>query len=430
MEQMEKLQEQLKEKTGDENTDNEQLAKEQEKIKEQLENLQEELDKLQDMLSPEKDQELSDMLKEMQEMQEMQELQQDMQDSQEQLKQNKRSEAQESQQSAQDKMKQMRKMLMEMKEQMGASGAAEMGEAMSECIRKLLFFTESHEKQVNIYEKDPFIILQQEWATYEGITMAVNKMFQVPMMSMFITPKFYYDMNFLDQSYREMFTEINENRFYKVKGFLLDITKGINLVIYDLMLTQSSGGGSGSGMESLMQQMQQMGQQQMAMNMLTQQMMQQMKQGNKGMSSKMRQQIEKLASDEQRLADNLKRALQNNPDAQKHMGSMEKLIEELESIAREIRAKRLNSELLKRQERIVSRMLDIQKSINKREFSRKRKAENSDFDEWDTPEAVKYKFKELQNKAMLKKDYKDYPLEYQEIIKEYLRLLNENLNDE
>jgi hypothetical protein len=227
-----------------------------------------------------------------------------------------------------------------------------------------------------------------------------------------------------------MFTEINENRFYKVKGFLLDITKGINLVIYDLMLTQSSGGGSGSGMESLMQQMQQMGQQQMAMNMLTQQMMQQMKQGNKGMSSKMRQQIEKLASDEQRLADNLKRALQNNPDAQKHMGSMEKLIEELESIAREIRAKRLNSELLKRQERIVSRMLDIQKSINKREFSRKRKAENSDFDEWDTPEAVKYKFKELQNKAMLKKDYKDYPLEYQEIIKEYLRLLNENLNDE
>jgi hypothetical protein len=429
-EQMEKLQEQLEKKTQDPNSDNKQLAEEQKKISEQLENLQKELDKLNEMLNPEKDKEIAEMLKELKEMQEMQELQEEMQNSEEQLSQNNRSEAQKSQQSAKQKMEMLRKMLMEMKQSMSGGSAGEMDAAFSECIRKLLLLSQMHENQTNIYGDDPYLILQSELAVFEGIKVAVNTMFKVPMLSMFVTPKFYYDMNFLDQSFREMFTEINETRYYKVKNYLSDITKGINLVIYDLMLTQSnSQGGGGSGMESMMQMMQQMGQQQMAMNMLTQQLMQQMQQGQRGMSTEMRQQIQRLASEEQRLADNLKRALQNNPDAQKQMGSMNQLIDELESLSRDLKAGKLNSDILQKQERIVSRMLDIQKSINKREFSRKRKAENSEFEEWDTPESIKYKFKEMRNKALLKKDYKDFPPEYQEIIKEYLRLLNEKTDE-
>ncbi|MBN2830442.1 MAG: hypothetical protein JXR56_09000 [Candidatus Cloacimonetes bacterium] len=432
-EQMEKLQEQLEKKTQDPNSDNMQLAEEQKKIKEQLENLQKELDKLSEMLNPEKDKEVAEMLKELKEMQEMQELMQEMSNSEQHLQQNNRSEAQQSQKSAQQKMEMMRKMLMEMKKSMGGGSAGEMGAAFSECIRKMLFFSQMHEQQTNIFEGDPYLILQSELAIYEGITIAVNTMFKTPLLSMFITPKFYYDMNFLDTSFREMFTEINEARSYKVKNYLSDITKGINLVIYDLMLTQASsqsGSSGGSGMESLMQMMQQMGQQQMAMNMLTQQLMQQMQQGNRGMSNELRQQIQKLASEEQRLADNLKRALQNNPEAQKQMGTMDNLINELESIAKELRGNRLTADTLKKQERILSRMLDIQKSINKREFSRKRKAENSEFEDWDTPESIKYKFNEMRNKALLKKDYKEFPPEYQEIIKEYLRLLNEKTDEE
>ncbi len=430
-EQMEELQKQIEEKTGDNTGDNEQLAKEQQKLKEQLEGLKQELQKLQDMLGGDKDKELSEQLKELQEMKEMQELMQDMENSQQQLQQNNRKSAQESQQAASQKIQKMRKMLMDMKSQMSAGGAGEMSEALSVCLRKVLFFSEMHEKQVNIFSDDAFQILQQELAIFEGIGMAVNEMFKAPMLSMFITPKFYYDMNFLEQSYREMFREISENRHHVVKNYLSDITKGINLIAYDLMLTQNSSSSSGgSGMESLMQMMQQMGQQQMAMNMLTQQLMQQLQQGNGGMSSEMRKQIQRLASEEQRLADNLKRALQNNPAAQQQTGSIQKLIEELEQIAKEFKANRLNTDLLKKQERIVSRMLDIQKSINKREFSRKRKAENSEFDDWDTPEEIKYKFKELQNKAMLKKDYKEFPPEYRELIKEYLKILNEKLNEE
>ncbi len=430
-EQMEDLQKQIEEKTKDNSSDPQQLAEEQKKLQEQLENLKKELEKLQDMLGGEKDKELSEQLKELQEMKEMQELMHDMQESQEQLQQNNRQSAQDSQQSASQKLQKMRKMLQDMKSQMSSGGAGEMSEALGVCLRKILFFSDMHEQQVEIFGDDAFQILQAELAIFEGIGMAVNEMFKAPMLSMFITPKFFYDMNFLEQSYREMFKEISENRHHVVKNYLSDITKGINLIAYDLMLTQNSSSSSGgSGMESLMQMMQQMGQQQMAMNMLTQQLMQQLQQGNRGMSSEMRQQIQRLASEEQRLADNLKRALQNNPAAQQQTGAIQKLIEELEQIAKALKANRLNPDLLKKQERIMSRMLDIQKSINKREFSRKRKAENSEFDDWDTPEEIKLKFKELQNKAMLKKDYKEFPPEYRELIKEYLKLLNEKLNEE
>ena len=158
--------------------------------------------------------------------------------------------------------------------------------------------------------------------------------------------------------------------------------------------------------------------------MLTQAMMQQMGKDGK-MSYEMRQQAERLASDEQRLAENLKRMLQNNPEAQKQSASLNKIIDDLESISTRLKRNQIDQNLIDKQERILSRLLDAQKSIHKREFTKKRKSEVSEIDDWNMPEDIRLKFDKLRRKALLDEDFQSYPKEYKELIIEYLKLLNE-----
>jgi hypothetical protein len=180
-------------------------------------------------------------------------------------------------------------------------------------------------------------------------------------------------------------------------------------------------------MQSMMQVLQQMGQKQMMMNMLTQKVMQMLSGQNGKPTSEMRGQMQRLAEDEQRLADNLKRALQNNSEAQKQAASMNKLIDDLESISKKLRKNKIDQQLINDQERILSRLLDAQKSIHKREFTKKRKSEISEKEDWLLPEDLKLRFEKMRKKALLSEDYKDYPKEYQDLIKEYMKLLNEKV---
>ena len=69
--------------------------------------------------------------------------------------------------------------------------------------------------------------------------------------------------------------------------------------------------------------------------------------------------------------------------------------------------------------------MDAQKSINKREFSKKRKAETNETSDWDLPEDVKLKFDKMRRKALLNKNWESYPKAFQALIKEYLKLINE-----
>jgi len=169
--------------------------------------------------------------------------------------------------------------------------------------------------------------------------------------------------------------------------------------------------------------LEQMSQEQMAMNMLTEQLMLQLQAQGGKMDSAMQQQIQRLAADQERLAENLKRALQNNPEAQKQGNVIKQITEEMEAITRQLKNNQLNPELLERQERIISKMLDAQRSINKREFTEKRKAEAGQ----DIPIIgnTKIDLEALRRSGLLDEGLRAYPKEYQQVIMQYLKALNE-----
>jgi hypothetical protein len=428
---MDKLQTDLNKKTESANENNQELAKAQKKISDEMQSLKEQLDKFDKMLDNNKEKEMKEQMEQLQQQMKNDKMEQDMEQSEQSLQKNQRSEASQSQQSASKKMKRMLSKLNDMKSMMSGSGMQDIMEAMQRTIRELLIFSQQQEATSSKYTNNPYTILKDEIAISEGIRISLAKLYSAPQVLMFLSQKFFMDVNFTLQTFRSLFSDINDAIIIKIPEYLPNIQKGLNLTIYDLMQSaqnmQQQSGSGGSGMQSLMQMMQQMGQEQMAMNMLTQQLMQQIGQNGR-MSQEQMQQMQRLGADEQRLADNIRRALQNDPEAQKQGNSLQQMADELDAIARQLQSNRIDQSLVDRQERILSRLLDAQKSIHKREFSNKRQAETNQNQDWSTPEEIKLRYEEMRRHALQQDDLKSYPKEYQEVIREYLKLLNEDLN--
>lgn len=423
---MEKMQSALKDKTADPKQDNDKLAKDQKDIRDKLETMKDELNKLDNMLDPQKDKQAKDQLSELKDEMKKSDIEQDMQESQEQLQSNSRPKAGEKQEEALGKMRKFSQKLSKMKESMSSGSQQQMIKSIQTAIRELLIFSKEHEEIASRFKNDPYIIMNDMIAGYQGIDLSLAKLYSNPQMLMMLPPKFFIDLTSTNQAYRELFVNVSDMQYYRIPEVLGNIQKGLNLMIYDLMQAlqnQGQGSGSGSGMQSLMQMLEQMGQEQMAMNMLTQQLLSQMQQTGGGMTPAMQQQLQKLASDQQRLADNLKRALQNNPDAQKQGNSLQQIIDEAETIARQMKSGMVNRETLERQERIMSKLLDAQRSINQREMSQKRKGETNTRRDWGSGKQ-EVDFDTLRRNAMLDEGYRNYPPEYQQVIIEYLKALN------
>ena len=423
---MEKAQSSLQDKTGNMKEDAQSLAREQENIAKKLDDLQKALDEADKLLDSSKDKQLKQEMKELKQDMKNGQLQKHMQQSQQQLQQNQRSQSSQSQSKALEKMRQYTKRLGEMKNSMGGGSMQEVSSAMQKAIRELLIFSKQHETLRGRFGGDPYIIVNDLIAQYEGLQVSLNRLFSVPQVTMFLPPKFYMDLTDTNKGYRDIFINVSEMQYNQIPQQLEVIQKGLNLMVYDLMQTlnnPSAGSGSGSGMQSLMQMLSQMSEEQMAMSILSEQLMMQLQQQGGRMDAGMQRQVQKLAADQERLAENLKRALQNNPEAQKQGNAIKQIIEEAEAVARQLRNNQLSQDLLRRQENIISRLLDAQRSINKREHSERRQAESGDPSLRQASADVNYEA--LRRKAMLEDSYRSFPPAYQQVILKYLKLLNE-----
>ena len=149
----------------------------------------------------------------------------------------------------------------------------------------------------------------------------------------------------------------------------------INLTIQLLMdaLNKLQDSNSPSGIEQFMEAMQQMGQQQQALNQSTQQIMPMLGQGQIPMSL-----LDALQSEQERLQEKLEQLQEEfsegPPGSGPNDGTMEKIGKGMEEIIEDFKNKNITRETILRQEKILSRMLDNQKSETQKDFSNKRRS--------------------------------------------------------
>lgn len=148
----------------------------------------------------------------------------------------------------------------------------------------------------------------------------------------------------------------------------------MNIVVFMLMQAQQASMNtcSGSGMSEMMKKMGQLSQQQSGLN---QQSLALMPRPGTPLTMSQQQSIRSLGAKQEALRRQLEELNNQFGKRGNMLGRMDALAEEMKKVSEDLVRSKLNRTTIERQERILSRLLDAQRSVHRREFSRRRKAE-------------------------------------------------------
>ncbi len=196
----------------------------------------------------------------------------------------------------------------------------------------------------------------------------------------------------------------------------------LNRAVYLLFQAQDNvmNSSSGSGMQEMMEQLKQMSEQQSDIN---QQTMMSCPKPGMGLSFGQQQAMQQLAAQQEALRQKLQEMSDQFGKQGDMLGRLDQLGEEMQKVVEDLKRSRANQETIKRQEGILSRLLDAQKSVNRRDYSKRRQSEMGE----DVvrrspvlPEDLNSGQSELSE--MIKKALEEqYPRQYDKLIKAYFK---------
>ena len=187
-------------------------------------------------------------------------------------------------------------------------------------------------------------------------------------------------------------------------------------------------GGQGGGMMSMMQQLQQMAQQQMSLNQLTQMM-------NQGkLSQEMMSQMQRLAQQQEAIRKSLEQLNQEakqSGQSKRLASNLEKILNEMKEVVTNLQPEKVDDELIKQQEKILSKLIDAQRSVNERDFEKDRKSNTGENVARNTPPELILSTDEGKNKLRdeLQKAVREgYKKDYENLIRKYFESLIDKSN--
>lgn len=199
------------------------------------------------------------------------------------------------------------------------------------------------------------------------------------------------------------------------------------LMLKRTMESMMQGGNGGGGMMSLMQQLQQLSSQQMNLNTLTQ-MLQQMQQGQ--LSPQQQGELQKLAQQQDVIRKSLAQLNEEakiSGEVSKIPADLENILNEMQEVLTDMNTEKLDDNLIQKQEHVLSKLLDAQRSINERDFEKERKSNTGKNIAGESPQDInlssdegKERLKDELNDAVKEgyaKDFEDLILKYYEAIR-------------
>ena len=191
------------------------------------------------------------------------------------------------------------------------------------------------------------------------------------------------------------------------------------------MESMMRGGGQG-GMMSMMQQLQGLSGQQMNLNNLTQKL-QSMMQG--GMSPQQQVEMQRLAQQQQLIQkslDQLNKEAKVSGQSSKLPADLDNILKRMQEVVTDMQGQKLDEQLIQKQENILSKLLDAQKSINERDYEKERESRSGENVARNFPPELDLNSDKSLNKIRdeLNKAVKEgYSRDYEELIRKYYEIL-------
>jgi hypothetical protein len=221
---------------------------------------------------------------------------------------------------------------------------------------------------------------------------------------------------------------LEQNKSFMSTAFANNAVQSLNQATIEMLRSAqqcSQGAGSGAGQQSAMQMLQQMIPRQQDIMQQTQSMMEM-----QALAEQLRQerqaQLDRLAGQQrslQELAEQIQKQLEKEPNA---LGRLDRTIEDMEAVVEALKRGALDEDLVNREQRILSRLLDAQRSVHTRDYEKKRQSVTAE-DVYskslggEQPEPVSQSLREEIRRAMQLRA----PGEFEDLIKLYFRALAE-----
>ncbi len=405
------------------------LSKEEEKIGQQAENVEQNLEELQKMmeemplLSPQEIQEMKEGFKQAQ-------VQEEVAGMVGQMCQNKGTEALRIGKKIQNSLQQLSEQLSKARAQMQAGQKQEILAAFKKIIYNMFYLSDTQEE---LYNKTDFAAnrnvglkeLAKEQKELETGTLKVaSDLQQLSQKTVFVTPDILKGLTIGASNMQEAGKRLFSREGRSSLQYQIEALAILNLTAKQLLesMNQASSSSSGSGADAMFSRLQSLAQKQKSLN----QQSMEFSLGQQGQSMEMQGEMERLAAEQEAIRKSLEQMQKEFGKRSEILGRADELGKEMQEVVQDLENQKLGEQTLKKQEKILSRLLDYQKSLEERDFSKQRKAERGEELVRKSPAQLKEEMlkKENQKSFWEKMQEDEYPPEYEELIKAYFKALS------
>ena len=425
-------QEQIQKEMDSKEADSERTASEQDKINKDVEKLSKQLDEL--------NKEMSDMpgmpqeeISQAQSQLSDEEFKKQLEQLQKNLQNGDKGQNQQMTQNIQQQMQNARDQLQLAKDSMSGAMQKQMMQAMKQATNNLLQLSKQQESLMQqtqgMPKNSPQIseLAEKQNNMSSALSRTLDQMFQDSKQNVFMSSKIGKSLGKASasmQQSQQQFEERNLNNATASQGQAMSSLNEAFKALQESMqqMMQSSGSG-GMSMEQFLKQMQQMGQQQQGINQQTMGL---------GMGQQMslakQAAMARLGANQQQVRKSAEQLAKEAGGLDQMLGDMDKMVEDMKEIEKDFQSNNISRETIERQNRILSRMLDAQKSMREREYTNKRQAETGKNYIARNPNALPDDLGERASRLqqdLLRAKKEGYTKDYLDLIEKYFKAISD-----
>jgi hypothetical protein len=263
----------------------------------------------------------------------------------------------------------------------------------------------------------------------EGTARVADSLFQLSRQTPFISPQLAEAMGKAINGLSESGRELSGGNRARGEEAGRQANESLNRAVLELRATESSmcnKPGSGKGGMPDPKRIGNISEQQSQLNERTQRMAQRLSEQIR-LSAGDRDELERLAGEQQRIREQLEQVKNDEESKRELLGRLDQTQQEMKEAEEIIRQGAVDDELEQKQQRILSRLLDAQRSVNRRDFDPQRESRPGEDVARQSPAELPAELLRQSDRFrqdLLKSELDRYPTQYRAFVETYLKRLN------
>jgi hypothetical protein len=214
--------------------------------------------------------------------------------------------------------------------------------------------------------------LAEEQQMYErAVSQIADELFEISKENIMIPDRLMKNLGSARESMASSMLFLEQNKAFMASTGATQATTTLNQTTIDLLRTckNCSGGGSGTPQSSPLLQRLLSGQQQLLQES---EHLIALRASQEKLRQEMQAEVQRLAGEQRSLKDIAEKMQKDFKQNERTLGRVDKIVEEMEEVIKDLESGKLDEETLDKEERILSRLLDAQRSVHARDYEKER----------------------------------------------------------